>query len=436
MSDPIVAIVGRPNVGKSTLFNRIIGRRDAIVDARSGVTRDRHYAIAEWCGRNMMVVDTGGYIDHLENEIDKGIRFQVEEAIDEADLILFMSDVRSGITNNDMLIGKILLKSNKPVIPVINKVDAQHFEADAGVFMKLGFGEPVTISALQGRSVGDLLDEVLDKLPEKSDEIEKDVEFSIAILGKPNVGKSSIVNSLAGKEKMLVTDIPGTTRDSIHTYIKKEGKIFKLIDTAGLRKRKKIYDNIEYYSSLRTIRSIQECQVAMIILDVQEGLTVQDMKIIEMASEAKKGMILVLNKWDLVDKDDRTYVEMEKELKFNLKNAEYIQIISTSAKTRQRVHKLLDQCESVYCEWSKKIETNILNKHLENWFKSHHPSAYRGKPVSIKYCTQIKHAPPVFVFFTNHPDGITESYKRYLNNKIREDFNFAGVPLTLEFKRK
>ncbi len=435
MALPIVAIVGRPNVGKSTLFNRIIKRREAIVDAEAGVTRDRHYFEADWRGRDFIVLDTGGYMIHFKDDIDKGIKFQVEEAIDEADVVLFLTDVKSGITDIDLVVGKMLQRSKKPTVLVTNKVDAIHLKGDAAEFYKLGFDEPFTISALHGKGIGDLLDEVFSKLPDTR-KSEVDDSISLAILGKPNVGKSSIVNSLYGKEKMLVTDIPGTTRDSVDTIIKRNKNKFRLIDTAGLRKRKKVHENIEYYSTLRTIRSIERCQIAVVIVDVTEGVQVQDMKILEMVIKAKRAILLVLNKWDLVEKDDKTYLEVEQKVKDTLKNIDFLHIVTTSAKTKQRLYKILDISLEIFKEWQKRIETSKLNEMLETAIKLNHPPSYRARMVAIKYVTQIKAAPPVFTFFTNYPQGITESYKRYLTNKIREHFGFKGVPITVQFKKK
>ena len=436
MSTQIVAIVGRPNVGKSTLFNRIIRRRKAIVDSESGVTRDRHYAPTEWCGRVFTILDTGGYLVDFKDDIDRGIRFQVEEAIAEADLVLLITDVHTDITVIDKTMGDILLKSRKPTIVVVNKVDSASQEPEVGAFMGLGLGEPSAVSALHGRNVGNLLDRVIELLPNTGAVPAEDASISIAILGKPNVGKSSIVNALIGKEKMLVTDIPGTTRDSVDSFIKRNGQLYRLVDTAGLRKRKKVHENIEYYSTLRTIRSLDRCQIVVIIVDAREGVQQQDLKIIDMAATVKRGIVLALNKWDLVAKDDRTYIEIERHVKEKLKNAGYIEIISTSAKTKQRLFKMIDICRSVYNEWSKRIETNRLNKLLSESIERHHPPSHRGKQVTIKYCTQTKSAPPVFTFFANHPGGIPEAYRRYLSNSIREQFGFTGVPLTLQFKKK
>ncbi len=437
MANPIVAIVGRPNVGKSTLFNRIIQRREAIVDSTAGVTRDRNYSVAEWCGREFMLVDTGGYLTEFKNDIDKGIKFQVEEAIDEADLVLFLVDIHSGITRNEQIIADMLLKGGKPTMIVANKVDASHLEGEAAAFYRLGFGDPFMISALHGTNSGDLLDEINNRLPADKElsQIEE-LAIPVAVLGRPNVGKSSIVNALLGREKMLVTDIPGTTRDSVDSYVKRQGQYFKLIDTAGLRKKPKVYENIEYYSTLRTIRSLDHCDITVIIVDVTEGLARQDMHIIELAAEAQKGIILVLNKWDLVDKDDMTFDKMHKEVSAKLKGNDYIEVISTSALTKQRIYKMLDLIKQVHKSWKQKIETSELNRMLERAIARNHPPAFRGKQVSIKYVTQTRSAPPVFTFFSNKPMGITEAYRRYLVNRLRDEFGFNGIPTRAVFKKK
>ncbi|MFC1564330.1 ribosome biogenesis GTPase Der [candidate division KSB1 bacterium] len=436
MALPIVAIVGRPNVGKSTLFNRIIRRREAIVDSTAGVTRDRHYTKTDWCGREFMIVDTGGYMIHFKNDIDKGIKFQVEEAIDESDVVVFLTEVGTGVTDIDLVISKMLQKNRKPTIIVTNKVDSQKLKSDAIEFIKLGFGESFAISALHGKGIGDLLDEIISKLPQEKELAPDEDEISVAVLGKPNVGKSSIVNALFGKDKMLVTDIPGTTRDAVDTVIKRDGQKFRLIDTAGLRKRKKVHENIEYYSTLRSLRSLDRCHVAVIIVDAREGIQVQDLKILEMAVQAKRGILIVLNKWDLVVKDDRTYIEIERKVRDKLKNIDYISILSTSALTRQRIFKILDTCREIFAEWHKKVDTPKLNEMLERAVKINHPPSYRGKMITLKYVTQTGDAPPVFTFFVNYPKGVAENYIRYLHRQIRENFGFGSVPITLQFKKK
>lgn len=436
MSLSLVAIVGRPNVGKSTLFNRILRKRKAIVDAESGVTRDRHYEQTDWNGREFTLVDTGGYLAHFKDDIDKGIRFQVDEAIEEADVVLLTVDVRTGIINEDKLMADSLLKSGKPILVVANKADSAHMEADAGEFIRLGLGEPSIISALHGRKVGDLLDRIVSSLPE-FDGTYKDLDsISVAIVGKPNVGKSSLVNAFLGKEKMLVTDIPGTTRDSVDSYFKWNDRVYRLIDTAGLRKKRKVYENIEYYSTIRSKRSIEECHVVVIVIDAQDGIQYQDLKIIDMAVKAKRGIVIALNKWDLISKDTHTYKKLVNGIKEKLGIHSFVEVVSISAITKQRIFKLLDVCKLVHDEWGRRIETAKLNDLLQGIVKRYYPPAYCGKQVTIKYCSQTKTSPPEFTFFTNHPLGIPESYRRYIINKVREAYGFEGVPLTVQIKKK
>lgn len=436
MATPIVAIVGRPNVGKSTLFNRIIKRREAIVDSIAGVTRDRHYANTDWSGNKFVLIDTGGYMIDYENDIDKGIRFHVKEAIDECDVVLFVTDNKTGITDIDIEIAKILRKSKRPVILVANKVDDQTQEIYATEFMRLGFGEPFMVSASHGRKVGDLLDEIVGKFPSAYDLEAEDDEIAIAILGRPNVGKSSIVNSLYGKEKMLVTDIAGTTRDSVDTIITRNEQRYRIIDTAGLRKKTKINEDLEYYSSLRTLKSLDRCHIVLVVVDVQEGIQNQDLKIIEMAMDARKGIMIILNKWDLIEKDDKTFKEYEEIARDRLKEADYIHIVTTSATTKQRLYKMLDLSKELFEEWNKRIDTSELNKVVQKIVEMNRPPAHRGRFISIKYATQVSSAPPVFTFYTNYPKGIPDNYRSYLVNKLRDNFGFKGIPITVVFKKK
>jgi GTP-binding protein len=437
MGRNIVAIVGRPNVGKSTLFNRIIGERDAIVDPQSGVTRDRHYGEAQWNGKKFTVIDTGGYVPESKDVFEAAIREQVWIAIEEADVIVFVVDGITGVTPLDVEIAKILRQTNKKVVLAVNKIDNEKSEIYTAQFYELGVGEPFPISALHGRKIGDFLDEVVKDLPsvDGEEKNEKD-QIKVAIVGQPNVGKSSFVNAVLGENRTIVTDIPGTTRDSIDTQFEYNGNKFLLIDTAGLRKRSKIKESIEFYSAIRALKALQRCDVAVVMLDATCGLERQDLRIIGEAAELKKGIVIAVNKWDLVEKDANTALEYEHALKSRLKVFDYVPVVFISAKTKQRIFKVLDLAKVVHDERAKRIKTSELNKVLFPIVKETPPPAVSGKEIKIKYVTQVKSSPPVFAFFANFPDDIPEHYKRFLENKIRENFGFIGVPLTIIFKRK
>ncbi|CUU09298.1 GTP-binding protein [Candidatus Kryptobacter tengchongensis] len=437
MGKNIVAIVGRPNVGKPTLFNRIIGERDAIVDPKSGVTRDRHYGQAEWNGKKFTVIDTGGYVPDSDDVFESAIREQVQIAIDEADVIVFVVDAITGVTPIDIEIAKILRQTKKKVILAVNKIYNDKLELYSSQFYELGLGEPFSISALHGRKVGDFLDEVVKDLPEKVEETEEGKnQIKVAVVGQPNVGKSSFVNAILGENRIIVTDIPGTTRDSIDTTFRYNDTEFVLIDTAGLRRRSKIKESIEFYSAIRALKSVERCDVTVVMLDATCGLERQDLRIIGEAADLKKGIIIAVNKWDLIEKDSNTALEYEHALKERLKVFDYVPILFISAKTKQRIFKVLDLAKIVYDERNKKIKTSELNKVLFPIVKETPPPAVSGKEIKIKYVTQVKTAPPVFAFFANFPDDIPEHYKRFLENKIREHFGFIGVPVTIVFKKK
>lgn len=437
MGKSVIAIVGRPNVGKSTLFNRIIGERDAIVDPKSGVTRDRHYGTAEWNGKKFSIIDTGGYVPDSDNVFEAAIREQVQIAIDEADVIIFVVDAISGVTPIDIEIAKMLRQTKKKVILAVNKIDNEKLEIYSSQFYELGLGEPFPISALHGRKVGDFLDEVVKDLPEVSEEVQGvENQIKVAIVGQPNVGKSSFVNAVLGENRIIVTDIPGTTRDSIDTFFEYNGVNFVLIDTAGLRRRSKIKESIEFYSAIRALKALERCDVAVVMLDATFGLERQDLRIIGEAADLKRGIIIAVNKWDLVEKDSNTTLEYERALKERLKVFDYIPILFISAKTKQRIFKVLDLAKIVYEERNKRVKTSDLNKVLLPIVNETPPPAVSGKEIKIKYVTQVKTAPPVFAFFANFPDDIPEHYKRFLENKIREHFGFVGVPLTIVFKKK
>jgi GTPase len=435
MKLPLVVIVGRPNVGKSTLFNRLVGKRDAIVDDQSGVTRDRNYGEAEWAGKNYQIIDTGGYVPNSEDLFEKAIREQVEIAIAEADSILFVVDARAGINPMDREIGAMLRTSGKKFFLLVNKVDSEKFEADAAEFYSIGIDKLYTISAQVGRNIGDLLDDITNEFP--AAEINDDPRLKVAIVGRPNVGKSSLTNALLGYDRSIVTDIPGTTRDSIDSILKYYGKEIVLVDTAGLRKKKKVDESIEFFSTIRTLRTIGESDVAVIMIDAKGGIEKQDQKIIDEAVRWRKGIILAVNKWDLIEKDTNTSKKFEDDIKDKMGSIDYVPIIFISALTKQRIYKLIDLVLKVNDERKKKIPTNELNEILlKEIEKSPPPSTQTGREVKIKYITQVGDHYPVFLFFANYPKQIAEHYKKFLERKIRENFGYKGVPFTLSFKEK
>ncbi len=436
MSIPVVTIVGRPNVGKSTLFNRIIGRRQAIVDDQPGVTRDRNFGEAEWCGQGFLLVDTGGYLPKSEDIIEKAVREQVEIAIEESDVIVFLVDANTGITSTDLDLARILQKSNREIICTVNKVDAYKDELEVGQFYKLGLGEPVPVSAMIGRQTGDFLDIVIEKLA-KSPVIEDEGDaIKLAIIGKENVGKSSLVNTLLKRERQIVTAMPGTTRDSIDARFRYQKSDYLIIDTAGLKKRSKIKENILFYSNLRTYRSIKRCDIVLYMVEADKGVTKQDVQILLEASEERKGIVCVINKWDLVEKDHRTMKQVEKDILDKFGDLRYIPLIFTSVLEKKRLFKAIDLATTVYNEKIKRIPTSELNNFFEPILAKTTPPATRGKEIKIKYITQVKSNPPVFAFYCSYPDLIVTHYKRFLENRLREKFGFIGVPLTLSFRDK
>jgi GTP-binding protein len=435
MTSWIVAIVGRPNVGKSTLFNRMVGARTAIVDDQPGVTRDRHYGITDWNNKRCTVIDTGGYVPASTDIFEAAIREQAEIAITEADMVLFVVDAVEGIHAMDREIADILRRSQKKVLLLVNKSDNELREASAGEFYALGFGAPHPISALGGRRIGDLLDAIVHDAPENPSE-PTDPRLKLAVIGKPNVGKSSFVNALLQENRNIVTDIPGTTRDSIDSIVRFYGEEILLVDTAGLRRKSKITESIEFYSTLRTFRAIDRSDVAIILVDAQQGLEHQDLRVIETAMERRRSAVLVMNKWDLVEKDELTARAMERALRERLRVYDFLPIIFISAKTNQRVHKVLEMAKTVNEEQQRKIPTSTLNDLLGQDILRFPPRARSGKELKIKYITQVGSKPPVFAFFANDPIAIEDGYKRYLENKLREHFTFTGVPLVMTFKHK
>lgn len=437
MKKNIVAIVGRPNVGKSTLFNRICRSRSAIVDFESGITRDRKYSETEWAGKNFVLVDTGGIVFDSKDKIDELIRIQTEIAIEEADAIVFLLDVQTGLTDLDLQIAKMLSNHRDKVIVAVNKVDNQKLELDSYDFYSLGYGEPFAISATHGRKIGDFLDVVTEKITGYCIDEEKTTDsIMVSIVGKPNVGKSSIVNRLIGENTVIVSDIPGTTRDSIDSYLTYFGEKITLIDTAGLRKKKSIRYGVEYFSTMRTIESIDRSDIVLHILDAEHKVTEQDQKIVSYAVRHNKNVILVINKWDLLEKDNSTAKEYLNNIKDELPFASHCPIVFISALTNLRVRKLLEKIIEVNKESNRRISTSNLNDFLSIIRKKYAPFHTSGKQVKILYCTQTNVNPPTFVFFCNNPKLISKNYQKYIQNKIREYYKFSGVAVKLIFKGK
>ncbi len=431
----IVAIVGRPNVGKSTLFNRLIQRREAIVDAVSGVTRDRHYGKCEWNGKEFSIIDTGGYVkgsnDVFEAEIDK----QVELAIDEADAIIFMVDVETGITGMDEDVAKLLRKVKKPVFLVVNKVDNNKRSENAVEFYALGLGEYYTIASINGSGTGDLLDDVVKALPEKEEEPEDDLP-RFAVVGRPNAGKSSFINALIGEERYIVTDIAGTTRDSIDTKYNRFGFEFNLVDTAGIRRKSKVKEDLEFYSVMRSVRAIEHCDVVILVIDATRGFEGQDQSIFWLAQKNKKGIIILVNKWDLVEKDTHSTKEFETMIRQELEPFTDVPIIFISTLTKQRIFKAIEKAVEVYHNRKNRIPTSKLNDTMLDIIRQNPPPANKGKFVKVKFCTQLPTPTPQFVFFANLPQYVRDPYKRFIENKMREIFNFHGVPIVIYFRKK
>ena len=432
----ILAIVGRPNVGKSTLFNRIVGSRDAIVHDDPGVTRDRHYASTEWAGKSFTVIDTGGYVPQSEDVFERAIREQAEIAIDEASAVMFVVDATVGITTLDEELAAILRKSDKKIHLIVNKVDSQGREVDSGQFYKLGLGEPISISALLGRNIGDFLDEVTRSFSSNGDGLEEDSRLRLAIVGKPNVGKSSFVNSVLGKQRAIVTDVPGTTRDSVDSVLKYHHEDILLIDTAGLRRKSRVRESVEFYSTLRSLKSIDRCDVAVLLVDVDAGIDRQDLRILETIIEHRRGAVIAANKWDLIEKNDQTAKEYEKSLRRLLRMYDYVPILFISALQRQRVHKVIEVAKKVFAEMQRRIPTNKLNTLMLKDIQVSPPASASGKEIKLNYVTQVKTNPPAIAFFANEPKLISEQYRRFLENKLREHFGFEGVPLSLYFRKK
>ena len=431
----IVAIVGRPNVGKSTIFNRFTESRQAITDEVSGVTRDRHYGKAEWNGREFSVIDTGGYVEGSVDIFETEIRKQVELAIDEANIILFLVDAKSGITDLDQAVVKLLRKSNKKVILAVNKVDNSKLLEEAVEFYNLGLGEYIPVASISGSGTGELLDELL-KYFEDDVELDSDDIPKFAVIGRPNVGKSSIINALIGKDHNIVTDIAGTTRDYLNTKYSKFGFDFNLVDTAGLRKKKNVHEDLEFYSVMRSVRAIEHSDVCIHVIDAERGFEAQDQRIFHIADRNKKGMLILVNKWDLLDKSTETSKRVEEQIRKKIAPFTDIPILFVSALEKQRLLKGLEMAIKVHKNRIQKITTSVLNEVMLQLINHNPPPAIKGKYIQIKYCTQLPTVTPTFVFFANLPQYIKEPYKRYIENQLREHFDFSGVPIQIYFRKK
>ncbi len=430
----IVAIVGRPNVGKSTLFNRMTESREAIVDEVSGVTRDRHYGTVEWGGGTFTLIDTGGYIQGSDDVFEAAIRDQVKIAMDEADVLLFIVDVTTGVTDLDLRVVDLLRKAGKPVVIGVNKVDNNARRNDASEFYSLGLGEFTCISSINGSGTGDLLDEIISHL-EVEEEEESDLP-KFAVVGKPNVGKSSLINTLLGEERNIVTDIAGTTRDSVTTRFNAFGFDFEIVDTAGLRRKGKVHESLEFYSVMRTIRAIEKADVCLLLIDATEGLTAQDLNIVHLVIRNKKGMVMCVNKWDLINKETNTMKAMEEDIREKTAPFTDYPIITTSALKKQRVLKAFEEGMKVYENRSLRIPTRKLNDYLLEVIQQTPPPAIKGKYIKIKYITQLPTNTPAFAFFCNHPQYVKDPYKRFLENKIRSEYDFHGVPIKIYMRKK
>ncbi|WP_458121969.1 ribosome biogenesis GTPase Der [Paenibacillus sp. Z6-24] len=436
MARPVVAIVGRPNVGKSTVFNRMIGDRLAIVEDRPGVTRDRIYGTSEWNGKPFSVIDTGGIELDGEDMMLKSIRMQAELAIAEADVIVFMCDVKSGLTQSDEEVAQILYRSRKPVIVAVNKVDNMNRMDDIYEFYNVGFGDPIGVSGSHGSGMGDLMDAIVANLPElEDDEYGEDV-IRVALIGRPNVGKSSLVNAILGEERVIVSSVAGTTRDAIDTPFERDGQRYVLIDTAGMRKRGKVYENTEKYSVMRAMKAIERADVVLMVINGEEGIIDQDKHVAGYAHDAGKAAIIVVNKWDVVEKDDKTMQHFENNIRDHFLFMQYAPVVFLSALTKQRIHKLLPVVQQVAEQHSLRIPTHLLNDVISDAIAINPPPTDKGKRLRINYVTQVAVKPPTIIVFVNEPEMMHFSYERYLENKIRAAFDFVGTPIRIFTRRK
>ena len=433
-----VAITGRPNVGKSTFFNRLLEQRKAIVDDISGVTRDRQYGVAEWIGKTFNVIDTGGFVSNSDDIFEREIRKQVHIAIEEANAIIFMVDAASGISHLDESMSEMLRKSTKPVFLVVNKVDNHARLLEASEFYSMGFENIFFLSSISGSGTGELLDALVELIPE--DNVDENAALEgipkFAIIGQPNVGKSSLLNALVGTERTIVSDIAGTTRDTIHTHYKLFNKEFILIDTAGIRRKNKVNEDLEFYSVIRAIKAMDEADVCLLLLDAGKGITAQDLSIFSMAAKKGKGIVVLVNKWDLIEKETNTARDYEKELKQRLAPLSDVPILFISVIEKQRIFQCIELGLKVFENKNRKVPTSKLNEVMLKAIESYHPPVVRGNAVTIKYVTQLPTHTPSIAFFCNYPDDIKTPYRNYLENKLRENFDFSGIPVRLFFRKK
>jgi len=432
----IVAIVGRPNVGKSTFFNRLVEQRQAIMDDMPGVTRDRHYGYAEWIGKFFTVIDTGGYVTGSDDKFESQIRKQVELALDECSAVIFMVDCKDGLTGYDKEFANIIRRSKKPVFIAANKADTPSKTAEASEFYELGMGEVFPVSAENGSGTGELLDALVAVFPSEGVEDPDAGIPKISILGRPNVGKSSFLNVLLGKDRSIVTDEAGTTRDAIHSRYKMYGNDFILIDTAGIRKKTKVTEDVEFYSVLRSLRALEESDVCIVVIDAERGLESQDVNIIVLAHKQNKGIVIMVNKWDLIEKDTKTADTFKKDILEKLAPIDYIPMIFASVLTKQRIFQVIEKAVEVFNNKTKRVPTSELNDGMLPEIVHYPPPAIKGKHIQIKYITQVPGRSPAFAFFCNHPQYIQTSYQRFLENKLRDKFDFEGVPVRLFFRKK
>ncbi len=434
MSKGIVAIIGSPNVGKSTIFNRIVGDRRAIVDDEAGITRDRLYAKCTWLGHTFSLIDTGG-IELKNKPFQEQIRLQAEIAIDEADIIIFVTDGQVGVSKDDMMVAKMLYKVKKPIILAVNKIDEGYHQADIQEFYSLGLGHPYAVSGAHGIGIGDILNEIIANLPDGQEEIKEDV-ITFSLVGRPNVGKSSLVNAILNENRVIVSDISGTTRDSIDTPFEKDGTHYVVIDTAGLKKRGKIYESIDKYSAIRALKAIERSEIVLLVIDGNQGIIDQDKHVISYAIELHKAIIIVVNKWDLVNKDTNTMSEFSKKIKDEYKFLDYAPIVYVSAKTRLRIDNLFDTLKQVHSAYYTRIKTSLLNDVLQDAQLMNQAPNFNGGRLKIYYGSQVASAPPTFVLFVNDPDYMHFSYKRYIENRLRDTFNFDGTPINIQTRER